>query len=506
MRAIVSVHDKSGLATFAKGLEGLGAEIFSTGGTQRALAEAGVKVTGISSLTGFPEIMDGRVKTLHPKVFGGILARRDTPAHLSQLTENSIGLVDIVVVNLYPFRQTVSKEGVTMEEALENIDIGGPSLIRAAAKNHPYVLVVVDPTDYDTVLEALQAGEVGLDVRRHLAWKAFQHTATYDSFISRYLAEEEFPPTTTLPLKKVLDLRYGENPHQRAAFYEEEQFRPGLSLATMDKLAGKELSYNNLLDIDGAIGAAIDFQDTAVVVVKHTNPCGLATHPDLTEAYRRALAGDPVAAFGGVVAFNRPVDLATAEEMVKTHYDIVIAPEYAPDALSYIQSKVSSIVLAVPSLNLPGQGWELRRVRGGVLAQSTDVFLESESSPEARTKRKPTPQELTDLKFGWQVVKHIKSNAIVLVKDGAVMGMGAGQPSRVASVEIAVKKAGEKARGSVAASDAFFPFPDGVEAACQAGVTAIIQPGGSVRDKDAVEMADKYGAAMVFTGVRHFRH
>jgi phosphoribosylaminoimidazolecarboxamide formyltransferase/IMP cyclohydrolase len=506
MRAVVSVHDKSGLAPFARGLAGLGVEIFSTGGTQRAMEEAGVKVASISSLTGFPEIMDGRVKTLHPKVFGGILARRDVPHHLSQLSENGIGLVDLVVVNLYPFRETVSREGVTMEEALENIDIGGPSLIRAAAKNHPHVLVVVDPADYDMILEALKAGEASLEVRRRLAWKAFQHTATYDSLISRYLAEEEFPPAVTLPLKKALDLRYGENPHQRAAFYAEEHFRPGLSLATMDKLAGKELSYNNLLDIDGAIGAAIDFHDTAVVVVKHTNPCGLATHPDLTEAYRRALAGDPVAAFGGVVALNRPVDLATAREIVQTRYDIIIAPEYAPDALSLLQSKVSSIILSVPTMKLPAQGWELRRVRGGVLAQSADIFLESESSPEARTKRQPTPQELKDLLFGWRVVKHIKSNAIVLVKDGAVMGMGAGQPSRVASVEIAVKKAGDRARGSVLASDAFFPFPDGVEAACQAGVTAIIQPGGSVRDKDAVETADKYGAAMVFTGVRHFRH
>jgi phosphoribosylaminoimidazolecarboxamide formyltransferase/IMP cyclohydrolase len=506
MRAILSVHDKGGLGLFAKGLAGLGVEMFSTGGTQRALEEAGVPVTSISSLTGFPEIMDGRVKTLHPKVFGGILARRDVPQHLSQLSENDIGTVDIVVVNLYPFRQTVSREGVTMEEALENIDIGGPSLIRAAAKNHPWVLVVVDPADYDTVLEALRAGEVGLEVRRRLAWKAFQHTATYDSLISRYLAEEEFPPAVTLPLKKVQDLRYGENPHQRAAFYAEEHFRPGLSLAAMDKLAGKELSYNNLLDVDGAIGAITDFQDTAVVVVKHTNPCGLAVHADLTEAYRRALAGDPVAAFGGVVALNRPMDLATAQEISHTRYDIIIAPEYAPEALSLLQDKGGSIILGVPSLGLPAQGWELRRVRGGVLAQSPDIFLEPEASPESRAKRQPTSQELKDLLFGWRVVKHIKSNAIVLVKGGAVMGMGAGQPSRVASVEIAVKKAGEKARGSVLASDAFFPFPDGVEAACQAGVTAIIQPGGSVRDQEAVEMADKFGAAMVFTGVRHFRH
>ncbi|MBI4216128.1 MAG: bifunctional phosphoribosylaminoimidazolecarboxamide formyltransferase/IMP cyclohydrolase [Chloroflexi bacterium] len=500
MRAILSVSDKSGLADFARGLAALGAALYSTGGTKRVLAEAQVPVHGIDELTGFPEILDGRVKTLHPAVHGGILARRGLPAHMEALKQSKISPIDLVAVNLYPFRETVAKPSVTLEEALENIDIGGPTMVRAAAKNFPDVIVVVDPADYPAVLAALQAGGLDLAARQRLAQKAFQHVASYDTAIAAYLRQGEagFPAELSIAMAKRQDLRYGENPHQKAAFYAE---RP-VGIAGAEQLGGKELSYNNILDADAAWKAATEFSDPAVAVIKHTNPCGLASHPNLAEAYRRAYAGDPVSAFGGICALNRPVDAATAAEVAQIFYEIVIAPDYAPEALALLQKKKDLRILKARLA--PDTAWDFRRVGGGFLVQTPDT--EDPVSLRTVTKRAPTDAEMADLLFGWKAVKHVKSNAIIAVKDKAILGMGAGQPNRVTSVHLAMRAAGDKARGSVVASDAFFPFADGVELAGQAGVTAIIQPGGSLRDQEAIAMADRYNIAMVFTGVRHFRH
>ncbi|MDY6892452.1 MAG: bifunctional phosphoribosylaminoimidazolecarboxamide formyltransferase/IMP cyclohydrolase [Chloroflexota bacterium] len=514
MRAILSVSNKAGLVDFARGLEGLGCEIFSTGGTKKALVEAGVPVKSVSDLTGFPEILDGRVKTLHPAVHGGILAKRGLSAHMAELDQNKMGLIDMVVVNLYPFRETVAKPDVGLDEALENIDIGGPTMIRAAAKNFPDVLVVVDPADYELVLEQLQKGNVGMDERKKLAQKAFQHVAAYDTAIAQYLRKDEkgFADEMTVALKKRFDLRYGENPHQGAAFYIEEVAggkAGGIGSAT--QLSGKELSFNNILDSDAAWNAANDFEEPAVAVIKHTNPCGLASKPDLTEAYTCAFSGDTVSAFGGIVALNRPVDLATAQEMSKTFYEVIIAPAYDDDALELLKQKKDIRILTVESPSA-GAGKEtsatldFRRVGGGLLVQTSDALTDSGLSLRTVTDRAPTDEELKDLLFAWKAAKHVKSNAIVLVKGSMILGMGAGQPNRVTSVGIALEKAGERSKGSVLGSDAFFPFPDGVERAAKGGVTAIIQPGGSIRDEEAIAMANKYNVAMVFTGVRHFKH
>lgn len=509
MRAILSVSDKSGLESFARELEQLGIELFSTGGTKKALEAAGVKVKSISDITGFPEILDGRVKTLHPAVHGGILARRDQEKHMDELARNKIEPVDMVVVNLYPFVETVSKEGVTLEDALENIDIGGPTMIRASAKNFPSVLVVVDPMDYPTVAERLRQGTVNLDLRKTLAQKAFQHTATYDTAIAEYLRPESdlFPVEMTLALQKKADLRYGENPHQRAALYVDRAIGKKLGgVARAAQVGGPELSFNNYLDFDSAWNVVCDFDGSTVAVIKHTNPCGLATGHNLVEAYQLALAGDPVAAFGGIVAVNRVIDGALAEEISKTHYDGIVAQDFSKDALEMLQRKKGLRLLAVRGEAAAEQYMDLRRIKGGLLVQTSDVFSADEFSPRTVTKREPTPEEKRNLAFAWRAVKHIKSNAIALVKDMALVGMGAGQPSRVVSVEIALKKAGDRAKGSVLGSDAFFPFPDGVEMAARAGVTAVMQPGGSVKDEEAVKVADSYGMAMVFTGTRHFKH
>ena len=512
MRAILSISDKKGLVSFARGLVELGVEVFSTGGTKRALEDAGISVGSVSDITGFPEILDGRVKTLHPAVHGGILARRDIAQHMAQLAEKGIHTIDLVAVNLYPFVQTVAREGVSLEEALENIDIGGPTMIRAAAKNFPDVIVVVDPADYGFVLDQLRQGKVGIETRRKLAQKAFQHVACYDTAIAQYLRgeEERFPEQMTIALRKRSDLSYGENPHQQAAFYAEE--RPGRSrpsLASATQLGGKELSYNNILDLDAALNAVIDFSRPTIAIIKHNNPCGLSSHEDLAEAYRRALSGDPVAAFGGVVSSNRIIDLAAAREIDKTHFDAIIAPRYEEDALALLRRKkdLRIIALGVDSLSALGEpALDIRRVRGGLLVQTPDLFTEKEWNPRTVTKREPTPKERQDLFFAWRVAKLIKSNAITIAKDDVLLGMGAGQPSRVVSVELALKKAGERARGAVVGSDAFFPFADGVELAARGGITAIIQPGGSVKDDEAIQVADRYNMAMVFTGVRHFRH
>ncbi len=514
MRAIISVFDKTGLADFAKDISQLGFEIFSTGGTKKALVEAGVLVKSVSELTGFPEILDGRVKSLHPAVHGGILAKRDLPSHMAELAENNIKTIDLVAVNLYPFVQTVSKEGVSLDEALENIDIGGPTLIRAAAKNFPSVIVVVDPTDYPLVLERLKGGGIELDERKQLAQKAFQHVAIYDTAIAQYLRRDEkgFPEEMTIALKKRYGLRYGENPHQPAAFYAEQSV--GESKATgitwAEQLWGKELSFNNILDADAAWGVATDFSAPTVAIIKHTNSCGLASHDDIAEAYRRALSGDPVAAFGGIVASNRVVTVDMAKEMKAVFYEIVIAPEYEAEALELLKHKKDLRILVAelpPGYGKAEPGYlDFRRVKGGFLVQGSDSVPESSVNLKPVTEREPTKVEIEDLLFAWRVVKHIKSNAIVLAKDKTLLGMGAGQPSRIVSAQIAKEKAGEKAAGSVLASDAMFPFPDVVEAAAADGVTAIIQPGGSIRDEDSIKAANQHNIAMVFTGERHFRH
>ncbi len=514
MRAIISVSDKAGVTEFASGLNRLGFEIFSTGGTKKALAEAGVPVKSISEITGFPEILDGRVKTLHPMVHGGILARRDLSSHMKELARNKIEKIDLVAVNLYPFVQTVSKEGVELQEALENIDIGGPTMIRASAKNFPGVIVIVDPADYQPVLEKLKQGDLPRDERKRLAQKAFQHTASYDTAIAQYLRQDEagFPEELTIAMKKRYGLRYGENPHQQAAFYAEQVVggRRDSGITWAKQLWGKELSFNNILDADAAWGATIDFTAPTVALIKHTNPCGLASHDDIAEAYRRAFSGDEVAAFGGIVAANRPVTLTMAEAMKPVFYEIVIAPEYEPKVLELLKKKKDlRILLAAlpPAYGVSHEGYlDFRRVRGGFLVQGSDSLAEDSVSLKTVTRRAPTPKETEDLLFAWRAAKHVKSNAIMLARNKTVVGMGAGQPSRIISAQIAIEKAGKKAAGSVLASDAMFPFPDVVEAAAAAKVSAIIQPGGSIRDEDSIKAADKYNIAMVFTGERHFRH
>ena len=507
LRVLAAPYDKRGLADFLQRIGSLGIEVFSTGGTKKHLQEAGVPVHSVSDITGFPEILDGRVKTLHPMIHGGLLAVRSKPEHMQELAQHGITPIDLVLVNLYPFVETVSKPGVSLEDALENIDIGGPTMVRAAAKNFPFVVVVVDPGDYDWVADRLLEDGLPLAERKKLAQKAFQHVALYDTAIATYLREgDPFTQELTIGLTGVQPLRYGENPHQQAAFYKETFAAVG-SIATAKQLHGKELSYNNILDADAAWSCASDFDDATVAVVKHTNPCGLASHADLAEAYRRAYAGDTVSAFGGIVALNREVDLAAAEEIRKIFYEIVIAPSYAPDALALLQRKKDLRILLVPLPARAGDApLDYRRVSGGMLAQTADVGRDDPAAWNTATARAPSSGEMADLAFAWRAVKHIKSNAIILVKERALVGMGAGQPNRVNSVHLALRAAGEQAKGAVLASDAFFPFPDGVELAVQGGVTAIAQPGGSIRDAEVVKAADAGGAAMVLTGVRHFKH
>ncbi len=540
MRAIISVSNKTGIADFARGLQELGVEIFSTGGTKKSLEIAGIKARGVSELTGFPEILDGRVKTLHPAVHGGILARRDLPQHLAELAKNHIETIDMVVVNLYPFVETVTQGDVSLDEALENIDIGGPTMIRSAAKNFPSVVIIVDPEDYDLILSRLRHGNIDLEERKRLAQKAFQHVASYDTAIAQYLSEESFPEEMTIALKKSYSLRYGENPHQQAAFYIEQNVKQAQNgLASLKQLNGPEISFNNLLDLDSALNMLSNFSSPTVAILKHTNSCGLACHDNLAEAYRRALSGDPLAAFGGVVASNQAIDLATAQEIDKSHYDAIVAPKYEKDALELLGRKKSLRLVQVPLSFKPDKSGnyhrdpersagacpppekqsydaqdklreefhlDFRHIKGGFLAQTPDFFTESELNPRTVTERQPTEMELSDLLFAWKAVKGIKSNAIVIAKDKTLLGMGAGQPSRVVSVELALKRAGDRAKSSVLASDAFFPFADGPELAAKAGVTVIIQPGGSIRDNEVIKVANQYNVAMVFTGVRHFRH
>ncbi|GFN22197.1 bifunctional phosphoribosylaminoimidazolecarboxamide formyltransferase/IMP cyclohydrolase [Thermanaeromonas sp. C210] len=509
-RALLSVWDKRGLVDFARGLVELGWEIISTGGTAKVLQDAGLPVTPVQDVTGFPGILEGRVKTLHPMLHGGILAKR-TPEHLAQLDELGIKPIDLVAINLYPFQETISRPGCTIEEAIENIDIGGPAMVRAAAKNHEYVTVIVNPERYEEVLACLrQNGDVDLATRRKLAAEAFAHTAAYDAAIALYwqgeaYGQESFPPAFFLVGFKVQDLRYGENPHQGAAFYRLPRVPAG-SLAGSRQLQGKELSYNNIMDLDAAWNLVREFKEPLVTIIKHTNPCGAAKGGTAAEAYRRAYEADPLSAFGGIVGCNRPVDREMAEELVKTFLEAVIAPLFTPVALEILRSKPNMRLVAAGEGQASAGFCQVRPVSGGFLVQEPDLREVRGEELKVVTRRRPSPEEMEDLLFAWKVVKHVKSNAIVVAKKGVTLGIGAGQMNRVGAARLALEQAGEKARGAVLASDAFFPFPDTVEAAAKAGITAIIQPGGSIRDKESIACADEYGLTMVFTGVRHFRH
>jgi phosphoribosylaminoimidazolecarboxamide formyltransferase/IMP cyclohydrolase len=518
-RALVSVYEKRGIVDFARGLVPLGVEIVSTGGTADLLRRAEVPVKDVSEVTGFPEMLDGRVKTLHPAVHGGILARRDLPEHAAALKKHGIAPVDLVVVNLYPFEATASKEGATREEIVEQIDIGGPSMIRSAAKNHASVAVVCNPDRYGEVLEALKAGNGELPdaLRLDLAREAFRTTARYDASIASWLAGQtgSFPQFFYPLYEKVQDLRYGENPHQKAALYRETG-APAVSVATGEVLWGKELSYNNLLDLDSALALASEFAGPAVAVIKHNNPCGCAEADNLKDAFTAAYAGDPVSAFGCVLALNRVVDAATAETIAspETFVEAIVAPGFAAGAIEALTRRqawgknVRIVKVADPAATPRSRAArDLRRIAGGLLVQDYDQMLHPTGpGPKCVTKRQPTEAEARDLEFAWTVCKHVRSNAVVFAKDRAVVGVGAGQMSRVDSSDIAVRKAGDRARGSVLASDAFFPFPDGLEVAAKAGVTAAIQPGGSRNDSAVIEAANNAGMAMLFTGMRHFRH
>ena len=510
-RALLSVSNKSGLVDFARGLADLGWELISTGGTAKALRDAGLQAVDVSEVTGFPEMMDGRVKTLHPAVHGGLLARRDVPEHMAALAEHGITPIDLVAVNLYPFRETVARKGVTAEQAIENIDIGGPSMLRSAAKNFESVWVVCDPSDYARVLAAIHAEDADHDLRRLLAQKVYAHTASYDAAIAAWFAqqrEEKFPETIVVSLERAQSLRYGENPNQAAAFYAE---RSGAGLAGLKQRGGKELSFNNLLDLEGALLAVDPFgANTACAIVKHTTPCGLATGPSAVEAYRKALACDPVSAFGSVIAFNVPVDDAAAEAISSLFVECVVAPEFSPGAVEILGRKKNLRVLeGRAEWGHGSNNLDYKRVRGGVLVQERAPSYIDDTDWKVVTKRQPTPQEYEDLLFAWRAVASVKSNAIVLCRDGATIGIGAGQMSRVDAAFMAVHKAtaaGHATAGAALGSDAYFPFRDGVDQAADAGVLSIVQPGGSIRDPEVIAAADERGLAMVFTGIRQFRH
>jgi phosphoribosylaminoimidazolecarboxamide formyltransferase / IMP cyclohydrolase len=515
-RALISVSDKAGVSEFARGLASLGVEILSTGGTAHLLRERGLKVREVADFTGFPEMLDGRVKTLHPRIHGGILAIRSNPAHQKQVRDHTMEYIDLVAVNLYPFEKTAAKPGVELPELIENIDIGGPSMIRSAAKNFEDVVIIVDPADYVAVLEEAQRnnGAVSRETRAQLARKAFARTAAYDAAISMALrksAGEELPDPLELKFPKIGDLRYGENPHQRAALYLDPAAR-GHGLASAGQLQGKGLSFNNLMDLEAAWEMAGEFPQPVTAIIKHTNPCGIAIGLSLAESYRRALAVDPVSAFGSVIAFNRPVDRETAEELAKLFVEAVAAPGYDEPALQILASKKNLRLMEMsdpPDASIPGLNLRLKSISGGLLAQTPDTRRTNADEWKCVTDRPPTEAEQEALAFAWRVVKHVKSNAIVYARDGALVGVGAGQMSRVDSVRLGAAKARElhhDLAGTVMASDAFFPFPDNIEEAAKAGATAIVQPGGSIRDSEVVAAANRLGLAMVFTGVRHFKH
>ena len=510
-RALISVSDKTGIVDFARGLAAAGFSILSTGGTASLLARERIAVTEVSSYTGFPEMLDGRVKTLHPKIHGGLLARRDDPAHVAALKKAGIATIDLLVVNLYPFQATVADPDCRLEDAIENIDIGGPAMLRAAAKNYPGVLVLVDPADYPKILDQLQKGTVSEATRFELARKVFAHTAAYDGAVANYLSSlsekerREYPDVLTLQFSKLQDLRYGENPHQSAAFYRDERPVPG-GLASYRQLQGKELSYNNIADADAAWECVKRFTAPACVIVKHANPCGAAVADSTAAAYEQAFKTDPTSAFGGILAFNRAVDGATAGAFAKQFAEVVVAPRFEPEALAALAKKDNLRLIEV-RLAHEAQKHDYKRVGGGLLVQASDGSRDE--NLKVVTKQRPSDAQLADLRFAWTVAQFVKSNAIVFCKDGATLGIGAGQMSRVDSSRIATLKAQAAnlpLAGSVVASDAFFPFRDGLDVVLQAGATAVIQPGGSVRDAEVIAAADERGAAMVFTGTRHFRH
>ncbi len=541
-RALVSVYDKTGVVDLARNLHALGVEIISTGGTYKAIREAGIPVLEVAQVGGFPEILDGRVKTLQPRIHAGILAMRSNTEHMSQLQEHDITPIDLVVVNLYPFRETVANPNVELQEAIEKIDIGGPSMVRGAAKNWQDVAVVVSPSRYGQILDELrQAGEISRQTKFELMLEAFRHTAEYDTAISGWMATSglqlfqqgqaeqpaavgsapapapasAFPETITVRLSKVQDLRYGENPHQRAAFYRAEELPSGAALVGARQLHGKELSFNNINDAHAALELVKEFDQPAAVAVKHTNPCGVAVAGTLAEAYRKAYASDPVSIFGGILALNRPLDLATAEAIRehKVFLEIIIAPAFEPDALDLMRKKSKDVrLLEVGDLGRPGPaGFDVKRVHGGYLLQDWDAPAEVAANWKVVTDKPVDAALLADLEFAWKVCKHVKSNAIVVAKDGQTLGVGAGQMNRIDAARHALRHAqdllgADLLTGSVLASDAFFPFPDVVDAAAEAGLSAIAQPGGSVRDEDSIKMADQVGLAMVFTGIRHFKH
>jgi phosphoribosylaminoimidazolecarboxamide formyltransferase/IMP cyclohydrolase len=516
-RALISVSDKTGVADFAAGLRRLGVEIISTGGTEKALREAGIEVEGVEEMTGFPEILDGRVKTLHPHLHAALLAKRDDPAHLETLAERGIEPIDLVCVNLYPFERTVSRQGVSDGDVIENIDVGGPTMIRAAAKNYESVAVVVRPESYDAVLAELDetGGAISVTTRHWLANEAFALTARYDAAISNWFAGryEAFPTHWVSAWEKIMDLSYGENPHQRAALYGDSGGRSHV-LSRTAKLHGKPLSFNNVLDLDAARRLVGDLDEPAAVIVKHNNPCGAATGATLAEAYEKALACDPMSAYGGVIALNRPVSKALAERLHENFIEVLLAPEFEDGALDVLQQKEAIRILEDSERRIPENDRDIKRVRGGILVQDPDGDPEPRELMEVVTKTEPTEEQWTDMLFAWNVVRIVRSNAIVLAAEAATIGIGAGQMSRVDSVRLAVEKCrdarGEAAAdvlaGSVMASDAFFPFADGPEMGIEAGVTAVIQPGGSKRDADVIEACDAAGVAMVFTRQRHFRH
>ena len=508
-RALISVSDKTGVIEFAKQLVELGFEIISTGGTKKAIHEAGIPVIGVSDVTGFPEILDGRVKTLNPLIHGGLLAKFDDPSHKAQMDEHSIDPIQIVCVNLYPFQQTIEKPDVTVEDAIENIDIGGPTMLRSAAKNHQYVAVVVDPTDYETVISDLkEVNEVRFETRRALAAKVFRHTAAYDSIIANYMTELvgiETPEKLTVTYELKQPLRYGENPHQKASFYR-KPLGSKFSIANATQLHGKELSYNNINDADAALQIVKEFTEPAAVAVKHMNPCGVGTGKDIVAAYEKAFEADPVSIFGGIIALNREVDRSTAEKMHEIFLEIIIAPSFTKEAIDILTSKKNIRLLTIPFGGNENPESKLTSIEGGLLVQDRDEYSLEHATISYPTDRKPTDEEWEALKLGWKVVKHVKSNAIVVSDAQMTLGIGAGQMNRVGSAKIALEQAGEKAKGAALASDAFFPMDDTVEAAAKAGVTAIIQPGGSIKDEDSIKKANEYGIAMVFTGVRHFKH
>lgn len=510
-RALISVSDKKGIVDFAKALDSLGIEILSTGGTAKALREAGVPVKDVSDYTGFPEMLEGRLKTLHPKIHGGLLARRKNPSDMEDIKRHGIEPIDMVVVNLYPFEETISKADVKFSEAIENIDIGGPTMLRSASKNFEDVAVIVDPEDYNRIIEEMKGsgGDLSYETRLELAKKVFKHTSRYDTMIADYLEretkeEKQLPETITMTFKRVSTLRYGENPHQVAAYYKDNS--RGLSLSDARILQGKEMSFNNYLDTHSALMLVLEFEDTACAIIKHNNPCGVALGKTTQEAYMKAAKTDPVSAFGGVIAFNREVDRNAAEEITKLFVEVIIAPKFSKDALEIFSKKQNIRLLEMPDMKKSLDGWDIKRVAGGLLLQDWDTKKLDIRSLEAVTKRKPTEEELEGLSFAWKVCKHVKSNAIVYAFKDRTAGIGIGQTSRVYSARTGAVNALEPLKGSVVASDGFFPFRDGIDELHKVGVTAIVQPGGAMHDKEVIAAADEHNMAMIITGTRHFRH